>query len=248
MQINHLFVSAKGDGADTTLVQPTDWNDNHVIIEDGWISAGETWTYASATTFTVPTDLTTKYAKGTKIKLTQTTAKYFYVTASSYGAPNTTVTITGGTDYSLANAAITLPFYSYAVMAQGFPDLFNYTPVWTSSGVAPSIGNGTLTGIFKMAARTVTVEVFMKPGGTTTFGTGTYYWSIPVADVGTVEAWIGGCRVQDSGTGWISGITVVDKDDHKITGYAYNIGPFAQTVPMTWAVNDTLDLQVSYEI
>ncbi|HLE35652.1 MAG TPA: carbohydrate binding domain-containing protein, partial [Candidatus Acidoferrales bacterium] len=102
------------------------------VLETGWFAPNETWTYASATTFTVPGDQTVKYHKGTKIKLTQTTEKYFYVIGSSYGAPNTTVTVTGGSDYSLANAAITLPFFSYAETPQGFPGWFNWTP--TPSG------------------------------------------------------------------------------------------------------------------
>jgi hypothetical protein len=104
----------------------------------GWISAGETWTYASSTTFTVSGDQTTKYPKGTKIKLTQTSAKYFYVTATSYVAPNTTVTVTGGSDYSLTNATITSPYYSYVDRPQGFPSYFNFTQTYTGFSVNPT--------------------------------------------------------------------------------------------------------------
>src|SRR3990167_2428347 len=43
---------------------------------DGWIADGATWTYVSATTFTVSGDVTAQFRKGTKLKLTQTTAKY----------------------------------------------------------------------------------------------------------------------------------------------------------------------------
>jgi hypothetical protein len=92
---------------------------------DGWIPAGETWTYASADdpsfTFTISGDKTSKYYPGMKIKLTQTTAKYFIITKVAYGAPNTTVTIYGGTDYDLANAAITSPYYSMVKIPAGFP-------------------------------------------------------------------------------------------------------------------------------
>ncbi len=100
----------------------------------GWITAGETWVYASATTLTVTGDRTSKYRKGTKIKLTQTTAKYFYVVASSYAAPNTTVTLAAGSDYTLANATITSPFYSYADCPQDFPDWFNWLPTCCGFG------------------------------------------------------------------------------------------------------------------
>lgn len=106
------------------------------LYVDGWIDPGETWTYASATTFTVPGDQTAKYIAGVKIKLTQTTPKYFYVVSSTYGAPNTTVTVTGGSDYTIANAAITSPYYSRSERPAAFPDWFNYTPAlagWSSN-------------------------------------------------------------------------------------------------------------------
>jgi len=91
----------------------------------GWIPADETWTYASADdptfTFTISGDLTSKYSAGMKIKLTQTTVKYFIITKVVYSSPNTTVTIYGGTDYDLADAAITLPYYSTMKAPLGFP-------------------------------------------------------------------------------------------------------------------------------
>jgi len=95
------------------------------IAEDGWIAAGETWTFAAADaptfTFTVPTNLTAKYTPGTRIKLTHAaTVKYFIVTASVFGA-STTVTVYGGTDYTLAAGAITLPFFSRMKGPAGFP-------------------------------------------------------------------------------------------------------------------------------
>jgi hypothetical protein len=104
-------------------------------IESGWIAAGETWTYASASTFTVAADVSGKYQKGDKIKLTQTTAKYFYVLSATYSAPNTTVTVTAGTSYTIANAAITLPLWSRSTNPFGFPDWFTYAP--TFSAVSP---------------------------------------------------------------------------------------------------------------
>jgi hypothetical protein len=43
------------------------------------------------------------HKNGDKIKLTQTTVKYFYIV----GVANTLLTVTGGSDYTVANAAIT---------------------------------------------------------------------------------------------------------------------------------------------
>ena len=91
----------------------------------GWLAAGETWTYSSADApafiFTVSGDKTTKYSAGMRIKLTQTTVKYFIITSVVFSTPNTIITVYGGTDYTLANAAITLPYYSTHKAPQGFP-------------------------------------------------------------------------------------------------------------------------------
>ena len=93
--------------------------------DSGWIEVFETWTYASADaptfTFTVPGDKSTKYYPGMRIKLTQTTVKYFIITKVVYSSPNTTVTVYGGTDYTLANKAIIYPYYSSAKAPAGFP-------------------------------------------------------------------------------------------------------------------------------
>lgn len=95
------------------------------LIVSGWLGASEAWTYASADaptfTFTISGDKTAKYSPGMRIKLTQTTVKYFIITAVAYSAPNTTVTVYGGTDYTLVDAAITKPFYSTRKTPAGFP-------------------------------------------------------------------------------------------------------------------------------
>lgn len=101
---------------------------------DGWNAIGDTWTYASATTITVPAGAATYYAVGDKIKLTQTTAKYFYVVAVA----DELLTVTGGTDYTVANAAITDIYVSKMQSPVGFPSHFNYTPTetgWSSNTI-----------------------------------------------------------------------------------------------------------------
>lgn len=127
-------------------------------IADGWISDSKTWTYASATTFTISGNYVTQFPIGTKIKLTQTSVKYFYVVAVSYSAPNTTVTVAAGSDYSLANAAITLPYYSYVSSPQGFPQWFNYTPV-AYGLTTPSYT--IQTGQFCIVGRAVKVKIYL---------------------------------------------------------------------------------------
>ena len=124
---------------------------------DGWIGTDNIFNYASANSFTVSGDVRSIYQIGDKIKLTQTTVKYFYIIDISYTSPNTTISVTGGTDYSLANASITSPFYSHASTAVGFPSLLNWVG---SSGSNPQGLSGIAEGnVFFLANRTVNLFV-----------------------------------------------------------------------------------------
>jgi len=105
-----------------TLTTPTITGANW----DGWALDANTWSYSSADSPTfvisVNADMTALIGVGDRIKLTQTTAKYFIVTAmGAYSAGATLITVYGGTDYTLANAAITAPYYSHAKYPFGFP-------------------------------------------------------------------------------------------------------------------------------
>lgn len=96
------------------------------LVLGGWTSSTGTWTYVSANapTFIASAlgDMTTILSPGMRIKLTQTTTKYFIIVAiGAFSAGNTPVTLYGGTDYTLTNAAITNPFYSSAKAPFGFP-------------------------------------------------------------------------------------------------------------------------------
>jgi hypothetical protein len=102
---------------------------------DGWIYDTDTWTYVSATSFKITgKNVAYRFPKGTKIKLVQSgSTKYFYVIATAYST-DTTITITGGSDYNLANATISGQAYSYAAAPQNFPKRFAYTPIVTYAG------------------------------------------------------------------------------------------------------------------
>lgn len=90
-------------------------------LSTGWQTGPGTWTYSSADspTFVLTTsvDLSSFIGVGARIKLTQSTVKYFIVTAIS----STTITLYGGTDYTLTAAAITSPYFSIMKAPIGFP-------------------------------------------------------------------------------------------------------------------------------
>ena len=96
-----------------------------IVGWDGWIPAQETWLYDSSDdptyTFNINGNKTGKYSAGMKLKLTQTSEKYFYIAAVSYSSPNTTITVNGAGLYNISNAAITSPYYSHHASPLGFP-------------------------------------------------------------------------------------------------------------------------------
>lgn len=209
---------------------------------DGWIAVTDTWTYASSTTVTVPSDATAKYSVGDKVRFTNSGTKYFYITAVS----STVLTLNGGSDYSLANAAITLPFFSKEVSPTGFPDRFAFTPTWTSSGSAPSIGNGTFTGYFSMVGKKVYLRFKFVGGSSTTWGTGTYYITLPVTGYTGIAANDGfalnGYAEDSAVKGYsVDAARMLDTSKFYVLmtdTAAASVSSWAQTGPFTWSTAD----------
>lgn len=209
---------------------------------DGWIAVTDTWTYASSTTVTVPSDATAKYSVGDKVRFTNSGTKYFYITAVS----STVLTLNGGSDYSLANAAITLPFFSKEVSPTGFPDRFAFTPTWTSSGSAPSIGNGTFTGYFSMVGKKVYLRFKFVGGSTTTWGTGSYFINLPVAGYSGIAAndgfTLNGYAEDLSTVAYtVLGTRMENTSRFYVIIYApqtTSVNNWAQTGPFTWSTGD----------
>ena len=104
----------------------------------GWIDAPAlTFSAADAPVYTVTCngDYTLIIPVGARIALAHSGAtKYFIVVKTSYSSPNTTFTLYGGTDYTLAAGAITNPYYSIAKAPVGFPlDPAKWTVLLTDS-------------------------------------------------------------------------------------------------------------------
>jgi hypothetical protein len=88
---------------------------------DGAVSpAWETWVYASASSFTIVGDSTSRYFAGVKLRWKQGGGwKYSTVASSSAASGTTTVVVAGGD--TVANSAISDNYYSYALTPQGVP-------------------------------------------------------------------------------------------------------------------------------
>lgn len=101
----------------------------------GWVSISATLTYSSADAptyvCTTSTDMTGSIGVGCRIKLTHSAStKYFIVTAIDAS----TITLYGGTDYTLAATAITAPYFSNVKAPLGFPlDPTKWTQILTNA-------------------------------------------------------------------------------------------------------------------
>ena len=121
------------------------------MVGSGWVPDTHTWTYVSIdadykiSTLTIDdVDATGYLQAGDKIKLTNASVKYFIVLSVSYSSPDTTVVGFGGTDYELANSAITDVFYSSAKTPMGFPmEKSKWSIVETSSYTKANPVSGT---------------------------------------------------------------------------------------------------------
>lgn len=127
-----------------------------------------------------------------------------------------------------------------------------YTPTWTcSSGSAPAIGNGTLTGRYKkLDANTYLVQVNLVAGSTTTFGSGgDFEFALPsiTAVAGRFQlltAWI-----LDSGSDHKLAVALVAASATKISPIVPEGGvTVTNSVPMTWATGDQIGISGIIEV
>lgn len=157
---------------------------------DGWTTDSDTWTYASASTFTVSGDVEARFAKGTRIKFTQTTVKYAVVLGAVHVAGTTTVTIGVNLTYTIANAAISATYYSYQASPQGYPSWFPFTPTYTGFSSPPAAGSLRYAVIGNM----ITIAHIQNTGTSNTTG---FTMTVPAVAVGLP---VGAARTYNNST------------------------------------------------
>lgn len=89
----------------------------------------------------------------------------------------------------------------------------DYAITWTASTTNPAIGNGTLTGRYRLVGQSCLVRITVVTGTTTTYGSGSYTWSLPFAPGPGNQADGGGQALTSGGNrtdlmGVISGASV----------------------------------------
>ena len=197
-------------------------------LVDGWTLATDTWVYASASTFTIAgVDRTTTFTKGTRLKFTQTTVKYAVVVSSSFST-NTTVTIAVNTDYTIANAAITSPYYSYQANPQGYPLFFNWTPTFSASGSMTTGSPNITNAIFNITGSLLsgTIKFQLTTGGTASSFLYFTYPVIPSTTIGDFSTV--GVASTDTNAG-VAGVIGYSRTDTKMYIRRYDSGNLALT-------------------
>jgi hypothetical protein len=127
-----------------------------------------------------------------------------------------------------------------------------YTPTWSASGTAPALGNGALLGRYMQAGKLVHFRITLTMGATTTYGTGQWRFTLPVAPASSArQSFVLDCL--DTGaaswTGsaaWISSLSALACSAPATTAGAADrtVGP---TVPFTWGSGDQLTIVGTYE-
>lgn len=123
-----------------------------------------------------------------------------------------------------------------------------YTPTWTGTS-NPSIGNGVLTGRYLRLGKTIICTIVMQMGSTTTYGSGTWTITLPVASVwaSQTDVSMGSAHLFDTSA------------TARKTGQVFNVGQstvrivtdsatlVGTAVPWTWATGDSLSLSLLFE-
>lgn len=122
-----------------------------------------------------------------------------------------------------------------------------YTSAWTSSGTAPAIGNGTISARYAITGKTANVDITLAAGSTTTFGTGSYSFSLPfAAATGTGISTIG--VVQIAGTARWAGQVVLTAGGTTVQPFMSTSATDPRLTAMTATAPETLTTSVSIRI
>lgn len=122
----------------------------------------------------------------------------------------------------------------------------SYTPTWTSFSGSPSIGNGTMVGRYIKIGRLVTFNFGLIVGSTTTFGTGTWTFTLPIVSVTTTDQTGVAYYLDANGNHHTGNIRLTAASSFSLTPHA--LSNYVQaTVPFTWATADQLQVSISYE-
>ena len=187
-------VNEQGRAIETSFALPLSYRAKVLQIEVDYIIAAGTFVAGSSTTdssliwycaFSNDNGSTYTVAEPSSFKmLSNSTTVSDKFTASIQTPYNAThmkliayVAETATTSWEVV--AITSVSPSEYVYGTPITDTSSYTPVWTASTTNPAIGNGSINGMWRRNGDHMEGSLFLAAGSTTTFGSGTYYFSLP---------------------------------------------------------------------
>lgn len=126
----------------------------------------------------------------------------------------------------------------------------SYTPVWSSTGTAVALVNGTVVGWFKQVGFTVDFSIQLTMGSSTTYGTGTYSLTLPSPQQSS-RTQVCQALAFDTSTGnYYRGLVGLFSGGnvrlHFVDG-ATSTNGWTPTVPFTWASGDAVMVSGRYE-
>jgi hypothetical protein len=179
------------------------------------------------------------------------------LTTASFADPRLTFTKGNGNTFTVDLSSLTSTSASYASTASIVPSYegawISYTPVWTANSLNPAIGNGTITGQYKLIGKTCFVRGNIVMGSTTTFGSGEWYVSMPFT-ASHADAILMTANLLDNGSAWYNallngaraGFNFKTAIQYQSTGgTALDVNA---TQPFTWANSDRFLWNGSFEI
>jgi hypothetical protein len=163
-------------------------------------------------------------------------------------AASTPANLSVGTDGQLLSAdstAATGLAWSYGGKSTA------YTPIWTSSGTQPTLGNGTLVGKYSRIGDLVYFSIKLTFGSTTSAGTGDYSFSLPFAMTNTSNGIAGSAAALNDGVAWYTGYTpntVINIQTDKFIAILPSGVAITPTAPFTFGTADAILAWGSYVV
>lgn len=143
-----------------------------------------------------------------------------------------------------------LETYTGTAWVRYSPTWTSYSPTWASSGTAPSLGNGTLTGAYQQLGKTVHFSIKLVAGNTTTFGTGSYSLTLPVAPANKGRTAVTATLSDISaGNVYVAALYFLSTTSGSLVtiGTSGLVAPVTNTAPFTWANTDEIVVSGTYE-
>jgi hypothetical protein len=170
--------------------------------EDGWFDdQDETWTYASASTFTITgVNKTAKYYVGVKLRWKQGGGYKYGVVASSAFSTDTTVTIIVNTDYTIANSAITDNWSSTVEGPLNFPAWFNWSPTFYKNDNTTTYTWTSLVARYTLIGKLATVMLYCDTASAAP-GFNSYF-TLPITALGSTSNILLAGYARVTGTGF----------------------------------------------